>query len=140
MANSTARLAFIGREFFTCSSISHTQSSFYFRVLSCSVRISEASGGCCSYSTTRLTSELVALMEASYSEDEVTTGSVNPRPPMRTWRPRRSRFTLVTVCSVTAGMRSSLIARSSGSSNSAISGNVLRKYVQWCCRPKVKAA
>ena len=32
-------------------------------------------------------------------------------------------------------MRTSLIARSSGSNNSAISGNVLRKYVQRCLRP-----
>ena len=32
-------------------------------------------------------------------------------------------------------MRTSLIARSSGSNNSAISGNVLRKYVQRCHRP-----
>ena len=32
-------------------------------------------------------------------------------------------------------MRTSLIARSSGSNNSAISGNVLRKYVQRCRRP-----
>ena len=32
-------------------------------------------------------------------------------------------------------MRTSLIARSSGSNNSAISGNVLRKYVQRCGRP-----
>ena len=46
--------------------------------------------------------ERVTLIEASYSEDEVTTGSVNPRPPMRTGRPRRSRSTLVTVWSVTA--------------------------------------
>ena len=80
------------------------------------------------------------MIEASYSEDEVTTGSVNPRAPMRTGRPRRSRSTLVTVWSVTGGMRTSLSARSSGSSNSAISGNVLRKYVQRCRRPKVKAA
>ena len=139
-ATSTARLAFVGREFFTCSSLSLRQSSFCFRVLSCSVRISEASGEWCSCSTKILTSGLVTLFEASYSEDEVTTGSVNPRPPMRTGRPRRSRSTLVTVWSVTAGMRTSLIARSSGSSNSAISGNVLRKYVQRCRRPKVKAA
>ena len=59
-------------------------------------------------------------MEASYSEDVVTTGSVNPRPSMRTGRPRRSRSTLVTVWSVTAGMGISLIAHSSGPSNSAI--------------------
>ena len=39
----------------------------------------------------------MALTEASYSEDEVTTGSVNRRPPARTGRPRRSRSTLVTV-------------------------------------------
>ena len=83
VANSTARLAFVGREFFTFSSLSLRQSSFCFRVLSCSVWISEASGGCCSCSTIRLTSGLVTLIEASYSEDEVTTGSVNPRPPMR---------------------------------------------------------
>ena len=140
VATSTARLAFVCREFFTCSSLSLRQSSFCFRVLSCSVRLSEASGGWCSCSTIRLTSGLVTFIEASYSEDEVTTGSVNPRPPMRTGRARRSRSTLVTVWSVTAGMRTSLIARSSGSSNSAISGNVLRKYVQRCRRPKVKAA
>ena len=65
------------------------------------------------------------MIEASYSEDEVTTGSVNPRPPMRKGRPKRSRSALVTVWSVTAGMRASLIARSSGSSNSAISGMFL---------------
>ena len=34
--NSTARLVFVGREFLTCSSLSLTQSSFCFRVLSCS--------------------------------------------------------------------------------------------------------
>ena len=136
-ATSTARLAFVGREFFTCSSLSLRQSSFCFRVLSCSVRISEASGEWCSCSTKRLTRRLVTLFEASYSEDEVTTGSLNPRPPMRTGRPRRSRSTL---WSVTAGMRTSLIALSSGSSNSAISGHVLWKYVQRCRRPKVRAA
>ena len=65
---------------------------------------------------------------ASYSEDEVTTLSVNPRLPMPTGTPRRWRSTLVTVWSVTAGMRTSLFARSSGSSNSAIPGYVLRKY------------
>ena len=81
VATSTARLAFVGREFFTCSSLSLRQSSFCFRELSCSVRISEASGGWCSCSKIRLTSGLVTLIEASYSEDEVTTGSVNPRPP-----------------------------------------------------------
>ena len=137
VATSTARLAFVGREFFTFSSLSIRQSSFCFRVLSCSVRISEASGEWCSCSTKRLSSGLVTLFEASYSEDEVTTGSVNLRPPMRTGRPRRSRSTL---WSVTAGMRTSLIALSSGSSNSAISGHVLWKYVQRCRRPKVKAA
>ena len=36
---------------------------------------------------------------------------------------------------MTAGMRTPLIARSSGSNNPAISGNVLRKYVQRCRRP-----
>ena len=41
----------------------------------------------------------------------------------------------VSVWPVTAGTRTSLIARSSGSNNSAISGNVLRKYVQRCRRP-----
>ena len=76
-----------------------------------------------------LTSGLVTLTEASYSEEEVATGSVNPRSSMRTRKPRRSRSTLVTVWSVTAGMRTSFIARSSGFSNSAISGNVLRKNV-----------
>ena len=80
VATSTARLAFVGREFFTCSSLSLRQWSFCFRVLSYSVRISEASGEWCSCSTKRLTSGLVTLFEASYSEDEVTTGSVNPRP------------------------------------------------------------
>ena len=85
-------------------------------------------------------SGLVTLIEASYSDDEVTTGFVNPRLPMRTGEPRRSRSTSVTVWSVTPGMRTSLIARWSGPSNSAISGNVLRKYVQRCRRPKVKAA
>ena len=64
--------------------------------------------------------------------------SVNPRPPVRTGTPRRSRSTLVTVLSVTAGMRTSFIARSSGFSNSAISGNVLRKNVQRCSRPNRK--
>ena len=140
VANSSARLAFVGKEFFTCFSLSLRKSSFCFRVLCYSVRISEASGGWCSCSAIRLTSGSVTLIEALYSEDDRTTGSVNPRPPMRTGRPRRSRSTLVTVWSVTAGMRTSLIARSSGSSNSAISGNVLRKYVQRCRRPKVKAA
>ena len=137
VATSTARLAFVCREFFTCSSLSLRQSSFCFRVLSCSVRISEASGGWCSCSTIRLTSGLVTLIEASYSEDEVTTGSVNPRPPMRTGRPRRSRSTL---WSVTAAMITSLIARSGGSSNSAISDHVLWKYVQRCRIPKAKTA
>ena len=80
------------------------------------------------------------MIEASYSEDEVTKGAVNPRPPMRTGRPKRSHSALVNVWSVTAGIRTSLIARSSGSSNSAISGNVLRKHVQRCRRPEVKAA
>ena len=120
VANSTARLAFVGREFFTSSSLSLRQSSFCFRLLSCRVWISEASGGWCSCSTIRLTSGLVTLIEASYSEDEVTTGSVNPRPLMCTGIPRSSRSTLVTVWSVTAGMRISLIARLSGSGNSAI--------------------
>ena len=46
----------------------------------------------------------------------------------------------LTVWSVTAGMRTSFIARSSGPSNSAIYGNVLRKYDQRCRRPEVKAA
>ena len=137
VATSTALLAFVGREFFTCSSLSLRQSSFCFHVLSCSARISEASGEWCSCSTKRLTSGLITLFEASHSEDEVTTGSVNPRPPMRTGRPRRSCSTL---WSVTAGMRTSLIARSSGSSNSAISGQVLWKYVQRCRRPKAKTA
>ena len=41
--------------------------------------------------------------------------------------PKEVALYLVTVWSVTAGMRTSLIARSSGSSNSAKSGNVLRK-------------
>ena len=79
VATSTARLAFVCREFFTCSSLSLRQSSFCFHVLSCSARISETSGEWCSCSTKRLTSGLVTLFEASHSEDEVTTGSVNPR-------------------------------------------------------------
>ena len=55
---------------------------------------------------------------------------------MHTGTPRRSLSTLVRVLwPVTAGMRTSLIARSSGPNNSAISGNVLRKYVQRCRRP-----
>ena len=36
---------------------------------------------------------------------------------------------------MTAGMRTSLIASLSGCNNPAISGNVLRKYVQRCRRP-----
>ena len=95
VANSTAFLAFVGREFFTYSSLSLSQSSFCFRVLSCSVRISEASGGWCSCSAICLTSGLVSLIEASYSEDEVSTGPVNLRPPMCTRKPRRSRSTFV---------------------------------------------
>ena len=85
VANSTARLAFVGREFFTCSSLFHLDSRLFVFVCSirCSVRNSEASGGWRSCSTVQLTSGLVTLIEASYSEDEVTTGSVNPRPPMR---------------------------------------------------------
>ena len=79
VATSTARIAFVCRGFFTCSSLSLRQSSFCFHVLSCSARISEASGEWCSCSTKRLTSGLVTLFEASHSEDEVTTGSVNPR-------------------------------------------------------------
>ena len=94
VANSTAFLAFVGREFFTCSSLSLRQSCFYFRVLSCSVRISEASGGWCSCSAICLTSGLLILIEESYSEDEVITESVNPRPAMRPGRPKRSRSTL----------------------------------------------
>ena len=69
---SRARIAFAGKEFFTCSSLSLGQSTFCFRVLICSVRISEESGGWCSSSTIRLTSGLVTLIEASYSDDEVT--------------------------------------------------------------------
>ena len=69
---SVARLAFASKEFFTCSSLSLGQSAFCFRVLICSVRISVESGGWCSSSTIRLTSGLVSLIEASYSEDEVT--------------------------------------------------------------------
>ena len=63
------------------------------------------------------------LTEASYSQDEITTGSVNPRSPMRTERPRRWRSTLMTIRSGTAVTRTSLIVCSSDSSNSAISGN-----------------
>ena len=40
------------------------------------------------------------LTEASYSQDEVTTGSVSPRSHMRTERPRRWRSTLVTIRSL----------------------------------------
>ena len=98
---------------------------FCFRVLSCSVPVSEACGGWCSCSTIRPTSGLVTLIEASYSEDEVTTGSVNPWPPRCTRRPRRSLSKLVTLWSVTAGLRTTLIACSSGLSTSAISGMFL---------------
>ena len=48
----------------------------------------------------RLTSGLVTLI-LSYSEDEVTTGSVIPRPTMGTGNTRRSCSTLLTVWSVT---------------------------------------
>ncbi|XP_068728220.1 cell adhesion molecule DSCAML1-like isoform X2 [Montipora capricornis] len=50
------------------------------------------------------------------------------RPPMRTGTPRRSLSTLVWVLwPVTAGMRTSLITRSSGSNNSAISENIVAR-------------
>ena len=140
VANSTVRLVLVGREFFTCSSLSLRQSSVCFRVLSCSVRISDAHGGYCSCSPICLTSGLVTLTEASYSEDEVTTGSVNPRPLARTEKQGWSCSILLTVWSVTADMRTSLITRSIGSSNSAISDSVLKKYVQRCRRAKVTAA
>ena len=84
-----------------------------------------------------LTSGLVTSIEASYSEDEVTTRSVNPSHPYAQGDQGGSDCM---VSDMTAGMTTSLIARSSGSSNSAISGNVLRKSVQRCHRPKVKAA
>ena len=82
----------------------------------------------------------MTLTEASYSEDKVTTGSVNTRPLSRTERQGWSCSILVTVWSVTADMRTSLIARSIGSSNSAISVSVLKKYVQRYRRAKVTAA
>ena len=82
VANSTARFfAFVGGEFFTSSSLSVRQSSFFVCVLSCNVWIAEASGGWCCFSTIRLKSGLVTFIEASYSEDEVTTWSTNPRLP-----------------------------------------------------------
>ena len=63
----------------------------------------------------RFISGLFTLTGAPYTEDEVTTGSLNSRPP--------TRSTLVT-----AGMRTSLIACSSGSSNSAISSS---SFINW---------
>ena len=63
----------------------------------------------------RFISGLFTLTGAPYTEDEVTTGSLNSRPP--------TRSTLVT-----AGMRTSLIACSSGSSNSAISSS---SFMNW---------
>ena len=100
-------------------------------MLSCSVRISEASGSWCSCSTIRLTSGLVTLIEASYSEDEVSFKASHAHRDTK----EVALYFSVNVWPVTADVRTSLIARSSGSNNSAISGNVLRKYVQRCRRP-----
>ena len=116
VANSTARLAFVARKFLTCFSLSLRQSCFCFPVLSFSVRISEASGGWCSCSTIRLTSGLVTLIEASYSEDEVSFKASHAHRETK----EVALYFGVSVWPVTAGMRTSLIARSSGSNNSAI--------------------
>ena len=78
----------------------------------------------------------VALMDVSYSCRDWLTGFTRPRPPMRTGNARRSRSVSVTWCSKRDGIRTSEMARSKGSSKSAMSGSVLKKYVR---RPNVKA-
>ena len=63
----------------------------------------------------------MTLTEASYSLGEALAGSISPSPPMRTGSVISSRSALVIARSVIACMRASVIARSNGSNNSAIS-------------------
>ena len=81
----------------------------------------------------------MTLTDASYFRDDDSDGFAKPSPPIRTGSASRLRFFVMTRWSVTAGIKTSDIARSSGASRSVISGSVLRQYVQRCRRPTVKA-
>ena len=80
------------------------------------------------------------LTDASYSCDAILAGLISPSPPKRTGSSKRSVSSYVVTCSVIAGASKSAMARSSGSRKGAMSGRVLKKYVQQCLSPNTKAA
>ena len=73
------------------------------------------------------TSGALILMDAEYSDSALSDRFVIPKPPI--WAGSASSFHSATeqLCSVSDGMRTSEIARSSGSRRSSISGRVLMK-------------
>ena len=66
-------------------------------------------------------------MDAEYSDSALSNGFVIPRPPIRVGSASSFRSVTEQLCSVTDGMRTSEIARSSGSKKFSISGRVLMK-------------
>ena len=81
----------------------------------------------------------MTLTDASYSCNAVLAGLTGPSPTKRTESSKRSRYSCVVTCSVIAGTSKSALARSSGSRKGAMSGRVLKKYVQRCLNPNTKA-
>ena len=140
VANSTARSVLLGKDSLTCSHCIFNHSSFSLRVLACKVLISVSSGGLWACLMICRTRGPVILIDASYSCDAVLAGLTNPSPPKRTGSSKRSCSSCVVTCSVIAGTSKSAMARSSGSRKGAMSGRVLKKYVQQCLSPKTKAA
>ena len=73
------------------------------------------------------TSGALILMDADYSDSALSDGFVIPKPPIRAGSASSFRSATEQLCSVSDGMRTSEIARSSGSRRSSISGRVLIK-------------
>ena len=138
--NSTARWVFKGRDLVTYSKSRRALAAFSWRAHRCAPATSSSLGCSTACLAICFTRWAVALMDASYSCWDWLAGFTRPRLPMPTGSARRSRSVSATWCSKRAGIRTSEMARSVGSSKSAMSESVLKLYVYRCRRPNVKAA
>ena len=126
VARSAALLVLSGSTLFTSSSLSLRCFSFSLPLYCCIFHMSSSFGSSSAWASICFTGGCVTLIEALYSLVAFQHGFVRPSPPSLTGSASNSRSAGEQACPVMAGMRTLPIARSSGSSSSSMSGNVLR--------------
>ena len=123
-ARTTALWVLEGRASFTSAWVVWRRSSFALRVFVWIDLMTSSSGISCSWRTICWTRGSVIAVDALNSYAAFSTGLISPSPPKRTGKANRLRSASVQICPVSSGIKASLIARSSGSNKSSMSGSV----------------